>query len=104
MFRHDDYSLWLHERYGQACIDRLCEVIEKYGRDQGHDFRDNFRIAAVNDPEAMKLFQKVKEAGCCGREDFAVTLDSNHNDILKNLLFDSKNEGRHFLLGYNYGH
>lgn len=49
---------------------------------------DNYRYSPKDDPEGMEIYERIAQAGCCGREDF--------------LAWD--NSGREWVVGCNYGH
>ena len=79
-------------------------ISEKNAKEFSHDHIDNFRLAALDDPEAMHLFKNKEENGCCGSETFTFDL-FNANDILKDLISDNKTcKYNTFKIGYNWGH
>ena len=58
------------------------------GRQRKYEHADNFRMASLNDPEALVTYQRRYHHGCCGSRDEVIEDDG----------------GNLWVVGFNYGH
>jgi hypothetical protein len=85
-----DLELYARDHYGylKQFIGPMEEIRSIINKDPHYyEFADNYRVARVNDPFEMLIFEHIQRTGCCG-----------------SLNFDIELEGVRYKVGFNFGH
>jgi hypothetical protein len=85
LYDNDERYDYHVKNFGQKAVD----YAYNYMKDM--EYSDNLRMAYVDDPKTEKIYDLIKNRGCCGSKDYAKIPTSLTN-------------GREAYFGYNYGH